>query len=159
MDNKILSLKKYVEESLEDDCGTQEYFHAPEIECRVGSLNEIESEVFSRVIFDWDNSLIYELANPIIFGNNKYLKKDYLYCKIFSQVDDFESLEYLAENLVACFYCLTPEEYDIELFKKMKFNLLIVLEKTTDEFWKKKYTELLISLNLQISLDENSSKI
>lgn len=150
VDNTILSLKKYIQDNLGDDCGNWEYLHAPHIESIVGSLNEVESEEFSRVIWDWNNSVVYELADAIIFGRNKHLKEDYLYCRIFTKINDFEKLEYLAENLGACFYSLKPEEFDIEIFKKMKHNLLTVLERTTDDFWKKKYIELLASLDKQI---------
>ena len=149
---KLLSLKEYISENIGDDCGNWEYVHEPYIKSLVGNLNEDESEVFSNAIWDWDNSIIYELADPIIFGENKYLKQDYLYCRIFSEINDFDNLDYLAQNLGPCFYSIKPEDYDIEMFKKIRFNLLFVLEKTTDnEGWKNNYRKLLVALDEIIS--------
>lgn len=153
VENTILLLKEYIRKNIGDDCGNWEYIHSPHIKSVVGSLNEKESEEFSQVILEWDYSLIYELSDAILFGGNKFLKEDYLYCRIFSKIHDFESLEYLAQNLGACFYSLKTEEYDVEFIKKMRCNLLTVLEKTTNEFWKKNYEELLALLDKQISLE------
>lgn len=152
VNNRISLLKEYIKDKIGDDCGNWEYMHRPYIKSVVGSLNEKESIEFSQVIWDWKNSFIYELADAILSSGNKYLQEDYLYCKIFSIIEEFESLEYLAENLGACFYLLKPEEYDIEMFKKMRVNLQIVLEKTIYNDWKEKYRELIASLDAQISL-------
>ena len=151
--NYISALKKYIENHIGDDCGAWEYLHTPHITEIVGSLDKNDSNLLSQNIFNWPINVLYELADPIILGGNKYLKVDYLYCKIFSLTDEFENLEYLAQNLGACFYSLKSNEYDIEMFKAIKIRLISVSERS-DEHWKKYYVDLLKLIDNIIQADE-----
>ncbi|WP_192820962.1 hypothetical protein [Rufibacter sp. LB8] len=151
LDNPIEHLKYYLSENINDDCGAWEYEHIPHLESVVGSLTEKQSEEFSRVIWDWPNNFLFELASPILFGGNKYLRQDYLFCKIFSEVEQSDNLDFLSQNLGACFYSLSPNEYDIEMLQRIKLNLLYVFENETDNYWINNYKELLEVIDKKIT--------
>lgn len=120
-DDDITYLKKYIERNLKNkDGGHWEYIVRPEIRDVINALNETDSERFSKEIFNWDEKTIYSLADEIIFGDNKYIDQDYLYCCIFLRISDTEKLDYLSQNLFACFNDLNLEKIPLDFFLQMK---------------------------------------
>lgn len=120
-DDDITYLKKYIEQNLDKkDGGHWEYIIRPEIREVINSLNENDSERFSIEILNWDEEIIYHLADEIIFGDNKYIDQDYLYCLIFLKINDKEKLDYLSENLFSCYNALNFEEIPLDFFLQMR---------------------------------------
>jgi hypothetical protein len=66
-----------------------------------------------------------------------------MYCRIFSLIDDVEDLEYLAQNLGACFHSLQLESFNVKILKAVQLRLTKVLTITVDQNWKQKYSDLL----------------
>ncbi|WP_427871450.1 hypothetical protein [Flavobacterium sp. MMS24-S5] len=121
MDEDITYLKKYIERNLNKrEVGHWEYIVRPEIRDVINVLSETDSERFSKEIFNWDEKTIYPLADEIIFGDNKYIDQDYLYCCIFLKINDKEKLRYLYENLFAAFNLINFEKISLEFFIQMK---------------------------------------
>lgn len=99
-ENKIESLKDYLIANRNDNEGDSWTFcHHPNIESHLISLNEEESKRLEKEIFDWEESELYNMADPISDSKNKYFDGQYLYGKIFLAINDFEKLEYLIQNL------------------------------------------------------------
>ena len=120
-EDDITYLKKYIERNLKNkDGGHWEYIVRPEIRDVINALNETDSERFSTEIFNWDEKTIYPLADEIIFGDNKYIDQDYLYCCIFLKINDKEKLDYLSQNLFACYDGINFEKTPLDFFLKMK---------------------------------------
>ncbi|UTN05375.1 hypothetical protein L0669_05555 [Flavobacterium bizetiae] len=120
-DDDITYLKKYIERNLKNkDGGHWEYIVRPEIRDVINALSETDSERFSKEIFNWNEKTIYPLADEIIFGDNKYIDQDYLYCCIFLRTHDKEKLDYLSENLFATFNLINVEKTSLEFFLQMK---------------------------------------
>lgn len=140
-DDDITYLKKYIEQNLDKNNGGHwEYIVRPEIREVINSLNENESKRFSIEILNWDEEIIYHLADEIIFGDNKYINQDYLYCIIFLRINDKEKLDYLSENLFACYNALNCEKISLDFFlqmeEKMKNFYIIKNGEENDDFIK-----------------------
>jgi hypothetical protein len=142
----VLNLRYFIEDHLDDDCGTWEYQHAPHIKSIVSSLDANESDFFSRTIWNWPAKVLYELADAILTEENQYLNTSYLYCRIFSLTDDVEDLETLAQNLSACFYSLPTDIIDVKILSAIKTRLIQVLNVTVDKNWEANHKDLLCSI-------------
>ncbi|MCD0475623.1 hypothetical protein LPB87_14585 [Flavobacterium sp. EDS] len=140
-DDDITYLKKYIERNLNKKDGDHwEYIVRPEIREVINSLNENDSERFSIEILNWDEKTIYPLADEIIFGDNKYIDQDYLYCSIFLKTYDKENLDYLAQNLFNCLDDLNFEKIPLDFFLQIKEKikyLFQVKNEDEDDFIKK----------------------
>lgn len=144
----VLDLRYFIEDHLDDDCGTWEYQHSPYIRSIVSSFNADESDFFSRAIWTWPSKVLYELADAILNAETPYLNENFMYCRIFSLIDDVEDLEYLAQNLSGGFYSLQTDVLDLGILSAIKTRLIRVLIVTTDKNWEAKYKELLCSIEI-----------
>jgi len=68
---------------------------------------------------------LFELADPILFGENKYLDRDYLYSLIYLHVTEKNNCEYLLDNLVATILDLKTENCSFEFLNRLKEKLII----------------------------------
>lgn len=139
-------LKSYIEKHLDDDCGNWEYVHSPHITSVIGSMNAEQSKEFSREIWALPEQYKYELADPIIFSDNKFIDQHHLYCRIFSELRDFEHLEYLVQNLAACYNGQNPNDLSIEQLLRISLNLTRELRTEGHPDLQKQYSDLLLTI-------------
>jgi hypothetical protein len=125
----VNDIKQYISKHKKDDCGTWEYFHTPYIEASLTNFGEIESQELKAEIWNWDENYLYEIADPIIFSNNKYLGDD-LYIKIFSKVNNTEYLDYLVENVI---HYIRPPYYNSDRIKDWNTELIINLNSNVNK--------------------------
>jgi len=146
-----MSLKEYITLHKDNQGDTWEYEHQPFIQKTIEQFTKNETAQFSNIIWQWEDYHLYELADPIIFCNNKNLDKDFLYAKIFSQISDIDHLEYLAENLRPSIYPSKLKEWDINLLRGILVNINNIISlKTTLPGWIDVYTEIVKILEIEI---------
>lgn len=119
-DDGITSLKKDIENNLGESSGYWEYVLQPNIRDYISNLNQTDSENFSIEILNWNENLLYRLADEILFSNNEYIDKDYLFCSIYLRTHDIENLDYLSQYIIPCFKNLNFEKVSLEFFLQMK---------------------------------------
>ncbi len=138
----IFSLRHYIEEHLHESGEAWEHQHLPFVIGTINNFNKSEADFFSQIIWTWQPKVLYELADAILNGGNQHLDEDYIYCKIFSLIDDIEDLEHLAQNLGAYFYSAERQSFDTELLIAIKLKLIQVLDITRDKTWEKNLQDL-----------------
>ena len=125
MEDDIKYLKSYIDKKLKDkDGGNWEYIYRPEIRYLIDNFNKQESEKFNAEIPNWSEEIKYILADEIIFSENKYLDKDYMYCEIFSKTENAEYGEYLLQNFTSIFKDLDPKKCSIEFVEKLRDKVI-----------------------------------
>lgn len=77
MSNEIESLKKYIENNLDESGSIWELLISPDIIDLISNLNQTDSEKFSIEILNWNENVLYRLADEILFSKNEYIDKDY----------------------------------------------------------------------------------
>ncbi|GEM_PF-26293 len=120
MSDEITSLKEYIETNLERSSGAFEYVIQPNIRNIVSNLSETDSEKFSIEILNWNEDVLYHLADEILFSNNEYLDKDYIYCSIFLRIKNKENLDFLSQYLYDCYRGLNFEKIPLDFFLQLK---------------------------------------
>jgi len=155
----IIALRNFISENENEneDYGRWEYGYSPMIESTLKKFNKEEAECFSKEIWEWPNFHLYQLADPIIFCENKYLKSNFLYSKIFGSIEDLENLEYLAENLRACMPESEIENWDFNVLQNVKKNLLRVIDYIGESGWRKSHNELVEILKSKIKGNNNAN--
>ncbi len=146
--NRVNFLRNYIIESKNDSGGSWEYSHTPFLTDYLKNLTELESIEFSNKIFEWNEDELYEIADPIIWCENKFLDADYLYCKIFSKIDKSDYLEYLIENIIPYIHHIPNiriQVWELDLLCNLNEKVLKTLS-VKDVSWNlslKKVTEFL----------------
>ncbi|WP_431243577.1 hypothetical protein ACQ9BO_02945 [Flavobacterium sp. P21] len=120
MSDKIAGLKKDIESNLGSSSGFYELVFQPYIRDFISNLNQTDSENFSIEILNWNEDLLYHLADEILFSNNEFLDKNYLYCSIFLRTYDQENLEFLSQYLYDCYDDLNIEKTSLDFFVQLK---------------------------------------
>ncbi|MDR6760698.1 hypothetical protein J2Y38_000896 [Flavobacterium sp. 2755] len=120
MNDGIEALKKYIENNLGESSGCWEYVLHPNIRDYISNLNQTDSEKFSIEILNWNEDVLYQLADEMLFSNNEYIDKDYLFCSIYLIINDIENLDYLSQYIIPCFKNLNFEKVSLEFFLQMK---------------------------------------
>ncbi|MTH17796.1 hypothetical protein [Flavobacterium sp. LC2016-01] len=120
MSDQIASLKKYIESNLDESGDFWEYIIRHDVIDFISNLDQKDSENFSIEILNWNENILYRLADEILFSKNEYIDKDYLYCFIFLKTYDTEYLDYLSQNLFSCFNDLNLEKIPLDFFLQMK---------------------------------------
>lgn len=122
--DKIFALHFYLESNRNDDEGDSWiYGHNPNI---IEHLNTFNKDDYERLNIEsefWEDETIANLADPIWECNNPNIPGNYFYCKIFNQINLFDELEYLIENLAAIALSIKtkyPSEFYEELYLKAK---------------------------------------
>lgn len=133
--NPALELNAYIDAHLGDQGDTWAYFHTPHLESVLQSLNEKHAQEFSAKLWEWEAYHWYRLADPILFCRNLSLDADFLYCKIFSKLDDPGSLVYLAQNIHPCLHPECLQEWDSKLLESIRDNLYFILNYIREESW------------------------
>lgn len=150
MKDRIANLKKFIENNLEEkDGGHWEYLIDPIIKNAISDFNKKESENFATEFLNWDEKIIFHLADGIILSENEYINKDYLYCIIFSKTSDSENGEYLLENFMAAFQGLDSTKCSLEFLKSLRkkvieFSKISINESHAfNKLYEEKVTEIL----------------
>ncbi|MEN2402491.1 hypothetical protein GKZ90_0022060 [Flavobacterium sp. MC2016-06] len=146
MTDRIINLKNYIKDNLDKNGGIWEYVINLEIREGISELDESESEIFSIEILTWNETILYHLADGIIFSQNKYIDQDYLYCLIFLKINDKDKLDYLVENLYACYTNLDKETKPLDFFIRMRDKI------------KKEYDEIKVEDFFMLELNEIINK-
>lgn len=150
MKDVIVYLKNYIEKNLnEKDGGRWEYIIHPVIRDTINSLSENESQIFSVEILNWKEEILYHLADEIIFSENKYIDKDYLYCIIFSKTSNRENGEYLLQNFTAIFEDLDSSKCTLKFLENLKEKVVEISKipiSESDDF-NKLYEEKIAEIN------------
>lgn len=115
---KVEILRSYIEGSFDDE-QEWEFSRSSFIQREIERFNESDCRVFNQSIQSWDERLLCELADPILFSNNAMLDSCYLYCMIVSQTTDQEKGEYLLENFAGCFNALDPSKCTVEFLERL----------------------------------------
>lgn len=122
----ITYLKKYIEYHLDDQGDYWAYMHDPHLTECISSLNEEDSKNFSKVIFEWEEEIRNKLADPILFGENKFIDQTFLYYELFSTMDDLEKIEYFVENMIIYIPDFPLEKWmlcDLDFIQALKHNI------------------------------------
>jgi len=149
-------LQKYIIINQNDSSGIWEYAHRPYLTEILKNLNQIESEEFSLKIWDWPQSQLYDIADPIIFSNNNYFDADFLYIKIFSITTDIEELEYLVENIILHIDLnqdLQIKNWTPELILNLKKNILKIID-LKDDYYRDRLNMVMKFLNQELKSRE-----
>jgi len=128
--NPAYELRNYIASNLGDSGDAFDFIHRPYIESILEELNFREATEFVDEIWDWEEYLLFELANPLLFSNSKFLDGDLLYCEIFARLNDPEKLSYLEPNLNACIHCIGVKECSLKLLKQIRDNLYFTMNYT-----------------------------
>jgi len=120
MSNEIESLKKYIENNLDESGSIWELLISPDIIDLISNLNQTDSEKFSIEILNWNENVLYRLADEILFSKNEYIDKDYLFCSIYLRTHDKENLDYLSQYLFNCYNGLNFEKIPLDFFLQLK---------------------------------------
>ncbi len=122
--DKILALEFYLKSNKNDNEGDSWIFgHNPNIENHLLSLTEPESIKLHTEVLKWNESEKGNIADAISDTKNKYIDGQYIYGKIFLSIDDFETLEYLIQNLAMIVWeskKKRPIEFYIKILDKVK---------------------------------------
>lgn len=120
MKYEIADLKKDIENNLGLSSDYYELVLQPYVRNFIDNLNQTDSEKFSLEILNWNEDVLYHLADEILFSKNEYLDKDYLYCSIFLKTNNNENLDYLTQYLFNCLDDLNFEKIPLDFFLEMK---------------------------------------
>lgn len=102
IEDKIEALKLYLGANRNDDEGDSWIFgHNLIIIRHLNSFSEKENQILRHRIKNWEDDLTSNLADPISECENEKIDGSLIYCEIFLQIQSFEDLEYLVQNLAA----------------------------------------------------------
>lgn len=87
-------------------------------------LNKTECELVEKQMWNWGDTNLLNLADPILDVKNENLDSFFLYGKIFIAINDLESLEYLIENtyLINDNSKTRPFNFYSDLIKKIEWT-------------------------------------
>lgn len=120
MSDEIASLKNYIETNLGESSSLWELVLQPDIIDFISNLNQADSEKFSVEILNWNENILYRLADEILFSRNEYIDKDYLFCSIYLRTHDKENLDYLSQYIIPCYKNLNFEKISLDFFLQVK---------------------------------------
>ena len=120
MSNEIASLKNYIETNLCESSSLWELVLQPDIIDFISNLNQADSEKFSVEILNWNENILYRLADEILFSRNEYIDKDYLFCSIYLRTLNEENLDYLSQYIIPCYKNLNFEKISLDFFLQVK---------------------------------------
>ena len=122
--NKNAALRLYLETNKNDDEGDSWIFgHNPRILNFLDTYSVEEYENLKVEIENWNDEILCHLADIIVECSNEIIDGGFIYCKIFTQINDVNNLEYLIENLAAYVYIIKgnySNDFYAQLLQKTK---------------------------------------
>lgn len=127
IDDKVEALKKYLSANRNDEEGDSWTFgHNPKIITHLNSFSNKEFQALRNGIRNWGDELTSNLADPITECENEQIDGSLIYCEMFLQIESFDDLEYLIQNLAAIASTIskkpTTEFYDRLISKSSDIN-------------------------------------
>jgi len=99
IEDKTKALYIYLKNNESDNEGDSWYYHHnPTIVSYINNLSKIDCEKLISQISDWEESMLYNLADSFLHISNPNLDGYYLYGKIFLKITNVEMGEYLVQN-------------------------------------------------------------
>jgi hypothetical protein len=173
IEDKVEALREYLIANKKDDEGDSWIFgHNPILITHLNSFSRKEYESLRQEIEKWQDNLTSNLADPITECENENIDGSLIYCEIFLQIQSFDDLEYLIQNLAAIASNVTAKQsnefYDrliqkaSEINTKLKSNYIYTVEylqRLKDEKPKKYPTVEFIDLGRAISNETLHEKL
>lgn len=100
IENKAQVLHGFLEVNRNEEEGDAWIFGLnPPIVEFLNKLNKTECDLVKQQMWNWGDTNLSNLADPILEVKNSHLDSAFIYGKIFLKIQDLESLEYLVENI------------------------------------------------------------
>lgn len=125
IEDKIQALYIYLKNNESDTEGDLwHYSHNPNIVLHINNFSKAECEKLTVVIWNWEESIRYNLADPFLDISNPNLDGYYLYGRIYLKITNIEMCEYLIENIHALRSIVVgsqPIQFYFDLEKKLLY--------------------------------------
>lgn len=132
--NKIKALYLYVEHNVSDREGDSWiYGHDPTIKYHIDDFNKTDCEKLEAEIWTWKEEILVKLADPFLDISNPNLNGFFMYCKIFSTIEDNANEEYLIENITV-FNSISKGSVPIDFYYELKNKIGRVNERLNGSY-------------------------
>jgi hypothetical protein len=128
IEDKIKALYLYIENNQSDTEGDSWYYvHNPTIVSHLNDFTKEECQKLVSVIWNWEEEIIVDLADPFLDTSNPNLDGYYLYCKIFLAISNIENEEYLLNNIHLAI-CISEGSQPISFYHDLEHKVTRVSE-------------------------------
>jgi hypothetical protein len=134
IEDKAKALYIYLESNKTDTEGDSWYYHHnPNIVFYINSLSKIDCEKLISQIWDWEESILCNLADPFLDISNPNLDGYYLYGKIFLKIKNVENEEYLIEN-IHLLRSIAKRSQPIQFYLKLADKIALLNDKENGKY-------------------------
>jgi hypothetical protein len=126
--NRLHALYLYIEANQDVDEGDAWiHLHDPKICSYLNSFSKSEWEQLEQEMFSWNETILFNLADPLISAKNKHISVEYLYARIFLQAKSLEDLVYLVQNIHLVSY-IPIGKCEINFYHEIKHKIIRLSE-------------------------------
>lgn len=136
INDKVNAINKYLESNKDErESDTWIMIHDPNITAHLNGLSKSECHRLLKEMWSWKQEFIGMLADPISEVTNPYIDGNFIYGKIFLAIDDYNTEEYLIENIHIVTH-IPKRTQSIEFYYKLRDKAIRVndlVKKTRNE--------------------------